>query len=70
MIAYVQPSSFDKEGCVDWADNLFHHLFNFKIERLLKNLPPDHKDEEGRPFWNAVRRMPHPIRYDDNNVSI
>ena len=41
--------------------------FDWRIQQLLYNFPPDHKTEEGKPFWSGSKKLPHNIPYDSND---
>ena len=43
----------------------FHDYYNIKIKDLLKFHPIDQKTEDGKPFWNAIKRPPKPIEEID-----
>ena len=45
----------------------FDEFYNLKIKELLKINPPDKKNEEGKPFWNAIKRAPQTIEEIDMN---
>lgn len=47
--------------CVDLALNLFQELFVNSIQELVHQYPKRSVGEDGKPFWNNLRRFPTPI---------
>ena len=45
----------------------FNDFYNIKIKELLKINPKDKKTEDGKPFWNAIKRAPRPTEEIDIN---
>ena len=45
----------------------FHEYYNIKIKELLKFNPPDKKTDDGKPFWNAIKKAPKIIEKMDIN---
>lgn len=43
-----------EDAAVQWAINEFQTLFNKDVEALLKEHPPESKDDEGNPFWGGL----------------
>ena len=41
--------------------------FDWRIQQLLYNFPPDYKTEEGKPFWSGSKKLPHNIPYNPND---
>ena len=45
----------------------YDEFYNLKIKELLKINPKDKKTENGKPFWNAIKRAPRPTEEIDIN---
>ena len=43
----------------------FNEFYNIRIKELLKLNPPDKKMEDGKPFWNAIKKAPKIIEEID-----
>eukprot|EP00939_MAST-03C_sp_MAST-3C-sp1_P000354 g354.t1 len=66
VIDFQRDATF--ETCVAFAWKIFHEHFRDVIASLLRNFPADAKDSQtGMPFWNAKKKMPHPLsaNFDD-----
>uniref|UniRef100_A0AAY4C2V2 E1 ubiquitin-activating enzyme n=1 Tax=Denticeps clupeoides TaxID=299321 RepID=A0AAY4C2V2_9TELE len=55
--------------CVSWARRRWETLYNNDIRQLLHCFPPDSVTSSGLPFWMDMKRCPHPLTFDPNNVS-
>lgn len=58
---YVNKSLQNFADCVDMAINLFMDFFHVKILEQLSEYPEDLVTEDGKPFWNNIRRLPEPM---------
>ena len=47
-----------EEKIIYKAFEYFNEFYNIKIKELLKFNPPDKKTEDGKPFWNAIKKAP------------
>ena len=65
IINFVIKNDFDK--VIEYAVKKYTDNFDWRIRQLLYNFPPDHKTEEGQPFWSGSKKLPHNIPYDSNN---
>ena len=65
IINFVINNDFDK--VIEYAVMKYTDNFDWRIQQLLYNFPPDHKNEEGKPFWSGSRKLPHNIPYDPND---
>jgi len=43
------------------AINLFMEFFNIKILEQISEYPAELITEDGKPFWNNIRRLPEPM---------
>jgi len=59
MVEVQEANSF--AACVKFAWNLFHEHFRDKIVTLITQFPPGATTEEGKPFWTAKKKVPHPL---------
>ena len=65
IINFILNNDFDK--AIEFAVMKYNDNFDWRIQQLLYNFPPDHKNEEGKPFWSGSRKLPHNIPYDPND---
>ena len=65
IIDFVLNNDFDK--VIEFAVKKYTDNFDWRIQQLLYNFPPDHKNEEGKPFWSGSKKLPHHIPYDPKN---
>ena len=65
IINFVLNNDFDK--VIEFAVKKYTDNFDWRIQQLLYNFPPDYKNEEGKPFWSGSKKLPHNIPYDPNN---
>ena len=65
IINFVINNDFDK--VIEYAVKKYTDNFDWRIQQLLYNFPPDYKNEEGQPFWSGSKKLPHNIPYDSNN---
>ena len=65
IINCVIKNDFDK--VLEYAVKKYTDNFDWRIRQLLYNFPPDHKTEDGQPFWSGSKKLPHNIPYDSNN---
>ena len=65
IINFVIKNDFDK--VIEYAVKKYTDSFDWRIQQLLYNFPPDHKTEDGKPFWSGSKKLPHNIPYDSNN---
>ena len=59
------PKTF--EDCLRIAREEFNVYFNYNIKQLLYVYPLDTKTKDGKAFWTAPKRPPHPIEFDPEN---
>ena len=57
----------DYDGLIEYAVKKYTDNFDWRIQQLLYNFPPDYKNEEGKPFWSGSKKLPHNIPYDPND---
>ena len=55
--------------CVAWARTRFDKWFDSSIGSLCRQFPPEHKTEQGEPFWGGTRRRPAPTPFDASEPS-
>ena len=65
IIDFVINNDFDK--VIEFAVKKYTDNFDWRIQQLLFNFPPDYKNEEGNLFWSGSKKLPHNIPYDPNN---
>ena len=65
IINFVISNDFDK--VIEYAVKKYTDNFDWRIQQLLYNFPPDYKNEDGKPFWSGSKRLPHNIPYDPND---
>ena len=65
IINFVINNDIDK--VIEYAVKKYTDNFDWRIQQLLYNFPPDHKTEEGKPFWSGSKKLPHNIPYDSND---
>ena len=65
IIDFVINDNFDK--VIEYAVKKYTDNFDWRIQQLLYNFPPDYKNEEGKPFWSGSKKLPHNIPYDPKN---
>ena len=46
---------------------MFHTNYKNQIVQLLTTYPPNHKNDDGKPFWSSGKRQPIPLDFDHNN---
>jgi len=54
----------DASDCIRWALSRFHSLFVDSVVALREQYPPDHKGDNGAPFWSGTRRCPTPSPFN------
>ena len=64
IIQLAVSKDFDK--VIHFAVMQYTENFEYRINQLLFNFPPDYKNQDGSDFWSGSKRTPHPIRYDPN----
>ena len=57
----------DYDGIINYAVKKYTDNFDWRIQQLLYNFPPDYKNEEGKPFWSGSKKLPHNIPYNPND---
>ena len=65
IIDFMIKQDFNK--VIEYAVKKYTDNFDWRIQQLLYNFPPDYKNEEGKPFWSGSKKLPHNIPYDANN---
>ena len=65
IINFVINNDYDE--VIEYAVKKYNDNFDWRIQQLLYNFPPDHKTEEGKPFWSGSKKLPHNIPYDSND---
>ena len=65
IINFVLKNDFDK--VIEFAVKKYTDNFDWRIQQLLYNFPPDYKTEEGKPFWSGSKKLPHNIPYNPND---
>ncbi len=61
-----EPGLSPEESAAAWGRALFEERFVAGIAQLLERHPPDAVvAESGLPFWSAPRRLPHELRFDE-----
>ena len=65
IIDFVINNDFDK--VIEFAVKKYTDNFDWRIQQLLYNFPPDYKNEEGKPFWSGSKKLPHNILFDPND---
>lgn len=63
-----QPKNWT--DCFVWASNLYLKFYRDDIIQLLHSFPPDHKTDNGEPFWTKGKRCPTPAEYQPENKSL
>lgn len=67
--------SFEKRptsitDCVVWAKTEWKENFNFSINQLLQNFPPNHQMSDGNLFWTYPKQLPSPLIWkEDDDLS-
>ena len=57
----------DYNKLIEYAVKKYTDNFDWRIQQLLYNFPPDFKNAEGKPFWSGEKKLPHNIPYDPND---
>ena len=65
IIEFLIHNDYDK--LIEYAVKKYTDNFDFRIQQLLYNFPPDYKTEEGKPFWSGSKKLPHNIPYNPND---
>ena len=65
IINFIINNDFDK--VIEFAVKKYTDNFDWRIQQLLYNFPPNYKTEEGKLFWSGSKKLPHNIPYDPNN---
>ena len=65
IIEILINNDFDK--LIEYAVKKYTDNFDWRIQQLLYNFPPDSKNEEGKPFWSGSKKLPHNIPYNPND---
>ena len=65
IIEFLINNDYDK--LIEYAVKKYTDNFDFRIQQLLYNFPPDYKTEEGKPFWSGSKKLPHNIPYNSND---
>jgi ubiquitin-activating enzyme E1 len=65
--ALVDHRAQSLQDCVTWARLQFQEYYFNVISQLLFNFPPDAVTSTGTPFWSGPKRVPTPIKFDNNN---
>jgi len=63
----IQAKGPTIDDCVTMAYQLFHELFIFKIQDLVKLFPVDAKTQDGEPFWQGHKKFPQAVEYAPDN---
>ena len=68
-LKYDKSSSVEeiRQDAIDWAAMEGRRLFFNAVNELLEKHPIDSVDEDGGPFWSAVRRVPRALSYSDRD---
>ena len=64
IINFVLNNDFDK--VIQFALKKYTDNFDWKIQQLLFNFPPDYRTEDGNIFWSGSKKLPHNIPYNPN----
>ena len=65
IIDFLIHNDYDK--LIEYAVKKYTDNFDWRIQQLLYNFPPDYKNAEGKPFWSGSKKLPHNIPYDPND---
>ena len=65
IIEFLINNDYNK--LIEYAVKKYTDNFDYRIQQLLYNFPPDCKNEEGKPFWSGSKKLPHNIPYNSND---
>ena len=65
IIEFLINNDYNK--LIEYAVKKYTDNFDYRIQQLLYNFPPDCKNEEGKPFWSGSKKLPHNIPYNPND---
>ena len=65
IIDIILKNDFDK--LIEYAVKKYTDNFDWRIQQLLFNFPPDYKNPDGKPFWSGSKKLPHNIPYNSND---
>ena len=65
IIEFLINNDYNK--LIKYAVKKYTDNFDYRIQQLLYNFPPDCKNEEGKPFWSGSKKLPHNIPYNSND---
>ena len=57
----------DLNRVVKEARDIFNTFYDHSIRDLKAQLPDDHTDSSGNPFWSGPKRSPQPVVFDVND---
>ena len=64
-IEFILSQNFDK--VIEYAVKKYTENFDYNIQQLLYNFPPDYKNLDGTLFWSGSKKLPHNIPYNPND---
>ena len=62
----LEPS---KELIISYAMFVFYQYFDYNIELVFEKFPVDSMNEDGVPFWNKFKKMPHPLNINETDFT-
>lgn len=65
LIQLIEEKSFEK--ILKQAVKIYYINYDYNINLLLHEFPPDLKNEDGSKFWSGSKRIPNPIKFNANN---
>lgn len=65
LLEIINGNNFDK--IIQNAVEIFYEEFNFQIQKLIDEFPPDHINEDGSLLWSRSKRFPNIIDFNINN---
>ena len=65
LIEIIIHNDYDK--LIEYAVKKYTDNFDWRIQQLLYNFPPDYKTQEGKLFWSGSKKLPHNIPYNPND---
>jgi ubiquitin-activating enzyme E1 len=65
IIEFLINNDYNK--LIEYAVKKYTDNFDYRIQQLLYNFPPDYKNEEGKPFWSGSKKLPHNMPYNSND---
>ena len=65
IIEIIIHNDYDK--LIEYEVKKYIDNFDWCIQQLLYNFPPDSKNKEGKLFWSGDKKLPHKIPYNPND---